>query len=62
MGLFNYENNMWLLTVFGLAGHEPAADWAGMLRFIEAFVPPKVLSAVQCAEPLGGSSPISGPV
>jgi len=53
MALFSYENNTWLLTAVGLAGHEPPADLAGMLRFIEGFTPPEVLSALQCAEPLG---------
>jgi 2-polyprenyl-6-methoxyphenol hydroxylase-like FAD-dependent oxidoreductase len=53
MALFSYEDNTWLLTTVGLAGHEPPADLAGMLRFIEDFTPPAVLSALQCAEPLG---------
>ncbi len=53
MGLFTYENNTWLLTAIGLAGHEPPADLAGMLCFIEGFTPPEVLSALKCAEPLG---------
>jgi hypothetical protein len=53
MALFTYENNTWMLTVIGLMGHEPPADTAGMLSFIEDFTPPEVLSALQCAEPLG---------
>lgn len=53
MALFTYEDNTWLLTAIGLAGHEPPADLAGMLRFIEGFTPPEVLSALRCAEPLG---------
>ncbi len=53
MGLFSYEDNTWLLTAIGLAGCEPPADWAGMLRFIEGFTLPEVLAALRCAEPLG---------
>jgi 2-polyprenyl-6-methoxyphenol hydroxylase-like FAD-dependent oxidoreductase len=53
MGLFTYENNTWLLTVFGMVGREPPADRAGMLQFIEDCAPPHVLSALRCAEPLG---------
>ena len=53
MALFTYENNTWMLTVIGLMGHEPPADTVGMLSFIEDFTPPEVLSALQCAEPVG---------
>lgn len=53
MALFTYENHTWLLTTIGLAGREPPADFAGMLRFIADLTPPEVLSALQCAEPLG---------
>jgi hypothetical protein len=53
MALFSYENSTWMLTVIGLMGHEPPADTAGMLSFIEDFTPPEVMSALQCAEPLG---------
>ncbi len=53
MALFTYEDYTWLLTTIGLAGHEPPADLTGMLRFIEDFTPPEVLSALQCARPLG---------
>jgi 2-polyprenyl-6-methoxyphenol hydroxylase-like FAD-dependent oxidoreductase len=53
MALFTYEDNTWLLTTIGLAGLEPPADLAGMLRFIAHLTPPEVLSALQCAEPLG---------
>ncbi len=53
MALFTYENNTWLLTTVGLAGLEPPDDFAGMLRFIADLTPPEILSALQCAEPLG---------
>jgi hypothetical protein len=65
MALFTYEGNTWLLTRIGLAGLEPPADFAGMLRFIADLTPPEVLSARQCAEPLGewpdiGLHPVDG--
>jgi 2-polyprenyl-6-methoxyphenol hydroxylase-like FAD-dependent oxidoreductase len=53
MALFAYENDTWMLTVFGMVGCEPPADYAGMLRFIEDFTPAHVMSALRCAEPLG---------
>jgi len=53
MGLFSHEGNTWLLTAIGLAGHQPPADLAGMLSFVEDFTPPEVLSALRRAEPLG---------
>jgi 2-polyprenyl-6-methoxyphenol hydroxylase-like FAD-dependent oxidoreductase len=53
MALTAYENNTWMLTVFGMVGREPPADYVGMLRFIEDFTPAHVMSALRCAEPLG---------
>jgi 2-polyprenyl-6-methoxyphenol hydroxylase-like FAD-dependent oxidoreductase len=53
MVLMAYENNTWMLTVFGMVGREPPADLVGMLRFIEDFTPAHVMSALRCAEPLG---------
>ena len=53
MALVAYENNTWMLTVFGMVGREPPADHVGMLRFIEDFTPAHVMSALRCAEPLG---------
>jgi 2-polyprenyl-6-methoxyphenol hydroxylase-like FAD-dependent oxidoreductase len=53
MALLAYENNTWMLTVFGMVGREPPADHVGMLRFIEDFTPAHVMSALRCAEPRG---------
>jgi 2-polyprenyl-6-methoxyphenol hydroxylase-like FAD-dependent oxidoreductase len=53
MALSAYENSSWMLTAVGMAGREPPADQAGMLRFIEDFTPPHVMAALRCAEPLG---------
>jgi 2-polyprenyl-6-methoxyphenol hydroxylase-like FAD-dependent oxidoreductase len=53
MALFAYEDNTWMLTVFGMVGREPPADYVGMLGFVEEFTPAHVMSALRCAEPLG---------
>jgi 2-polyprenyl-6-methoxyphenol hydroxylase-like FAD-dependent oxidoreductase len=53
MALFSYEDNTRMLTAVGLAGREPPAEFDGMLRYIEEFTPPHVMSALRCAEPLG---------
>ena len=35
MFLVGYENDSWIFTVFGMVGHEPPRDLAGMLAFAE---------------------------
>ncbi|MET0897161.1 MAG: 2-polyprenyl-6-methoxyphenol hydroxylase-like oxidoreductase, partial [Mycobacterium sp.] len=54
-GLFltGYENDTWMFTVFGLAGHEPPRDLAGMLSFAEGYCPAHLHAAVRAAEPIG---------
>jgi 2-polyprenyl-6-methoxyphenol hydroxylase-like FAD-dependent oxidoreductase len=52
-GLLHCENDTWMLTVMGVAGHEPPADPAGMCEFVEDFVPAHLLDAVRGAEPIG---------
>ena len=47
------ENNTWMFTAFGMVGHRPPADRAGVLTFVEEFTPAPVVSALRCAEPLG---------
>ena len=51
--LFGYEHDTWIFTVFGMAGHEPPRDFAGMLSFAEDFAPAHLLAAVRTGEPLG---------
>jgi 2-polyprenyl-6-methoxyphenol hydroxylase-like FAD-dependent oxidoreductase len=51
--LNGYEHDTWIFTVFGMVGHEPPRDLAGMLSFAEDYVPAPVLAAVRAAEPLG---------
>lgn len=54
-GLFisRYEDNQWIFCVFGMLGHEPPGDLAGMVRFVEGITPEHILSAVRSAEQLG---------
>ena len=53
MFLLGYENDTWMFTVFGMVGHEPPGDLAGMLSFAQEYGPTHVLAAVRAAEPLG---------
>jgi 2-polyprenyl-6-methoxyphenol hydroxylase-like FAD-dependent oxidoreductase len=52
MGLFAGENDTWLFTVFGYAGHHPAADYGSMVDFAAQFTPPHMVAALRNAEPL----------
>lgn len=52
MLLFGYENDTWMFTVFGMVGHQPPRDLAGMLSFAQDFAPAHVLAAVQAGEPV----------
>ena len=53
MFLFGYENDTWMFTVFGMVGHEPPRDLAGMLSFAQEYAPAHLLAAVRAAEPIG---------
>jgi len=53
MFLFGYEHDTWIFTVFGMVGHEPPRDLAGMLSFAADYAPPHLLAAVRAGEPLG---------
>jgi 2-polyprenyl-6-methoxyphenol hydroxylase-like FAD-dependent oxidoreductase len=53
MFLLGYENDTWMFTVFGMVGHEPPGDFAGMLSFAQEYGPAHVLAAVRAAEPIG---------
>ena len=53
MFLVGYENDTWIFTVFGMVGHEPPGDLAGMLSFAEDYAPAHVLAAIRAAEPIG---------
>ena len=47
------ENGGWLLTLLGYGGHHPPTDPEGRLNFLRGLVPPRVIAAVQEAEPIG---------
>ena len=53
MFLTGYQNDTWMFTVFGMVGHEPPRDLAGMLLFAEEYCPAHLIAAVRAAEPIG---------
>lgn len=56
MFLTGYENDTWMFTVFGMAGHEPPRSLAGMLSFAEGYCPAHLRAAVRAGEPVGAPS------
>jgi 2-polyprenyl-6-methoxyphenol hydroxylase-like FAD-dependent oxidoreductase len=53
MGLLGCENDTWLFTAMGMAGHDVPCSFDGMCALVEEFTPPHTLAAVRAAEPLG---------
>lgn len=53
MFLVGNENDTWVFTVFGMLGHEPPRDLAGMLSFASAYAPAHLLDAIRAGEPIG---------
>ena len=53
MFLAGYENDTWMFTVFGMVGHEPPGDLAGILSFAQEYCPAHVIAAVRAGEPIG---------
>ena len=53
MFLTGYENDTWMFTVFGMVGHEPPRDLAGMLSFAQDYCPAHLIAAMRAAEPIG---------
>jgi 2-polyprenyl-6-methoxyphenol hydroxylase-like FAD-dependent oxidoreductase len=51
--LVGNENDLWVLTLSALAGHDPPTRHAEILRFIGQVAPPDVLAAVRAAQPVG---------
>ncbi len=56
MFLSGYENDTWMFTVFGMAGHQPPRDVAGMLSFAEEYCPAHLCAAIRAAEPIGDAA------
>jgi 2-polyprenyl-6-methoxyphenol hydroxylase-like FAD-dependent oxidoreductase len=52
MFLTGYEHDTWMFTVFGMVGHEPPRDLAGMLTFAQDYAPAHLLAAVRAGEPI----------
>ena len=53
MFLVGNEDNTWVFTVFGMVGHQPPPDFAGMLSFAGEYCPAHLLTALRAAEPIG---------
>jgi 2-polyprenyl-6-methoxyphenol hydroxylase-like FAD-dependent oxidoreductase len=53
MGLFAYEDDTWMFTVSGYAGHHPEPDYDWMIDFAAGFAPRHMVEALRAAEPLG---------
>lgn len=52
MFLTGNENDTWMFTVFGMVGHEPPRDLAGMLSFAQEYCPDHLIAAMRAAEPV----------
>jgi flavin-dependent dehydrogenase len=50
--LFAQEDDQWILTLIGYAGHHPPTDPEGFLAFVDSVAPPDILAAIRDAEPL----------
>jgi 2-polyprenyl-6-methoxyphenol hydroxylase-like FAD-dependent oxidoreductase len=53
LALFAQEDDRWILTLAGYAGHHPPADPDGFLAFAQRLAPAHVFAAISDAEPLG---------
>ena len=52
MALFAQEDDRWILTLAGYAGHHPPTDPDGFLAFAQRLAPAYVFAAISGAEPL----------
>ena len=52
MALFAQEDDRWILTLAGYAGHHPPTDPDGFLAFAQRLAPAHVFTAISDAEPL----------
>jgi 2-polyprenyl-6-methoxyphenol hydroxylase-like FAD-dependent oxidoreductase len=51
MVFIGYENDMWMLTVFGMAGVEPPCEFDEMIAFAAGLAPAHVVAAIRTGEP-----------
>jgi 2-polyprenyl-6-methoxyphenol hydroxylase-like FAD-dependent oxidoreductase len=52
LALFAQEDNRWILTLAGYAGHHPPTDEDGFLAFARSVAPPHVFAAIAAASPV----------
>lgn len=52
MGLFEQENDTWILSASGYAGHHPPTEWPALLAFLRRQVAEPIVTAVEQAERL----------
>ncbi len=52
LGLFAYEDDTWMFTLSGYAGHHPELDYGWMVDHAAGFAPPHMVAALREAEPL----------
>jgi 2-polyprenyl-6-methoxyphenol hydroxylase-like FAD-dependent oxidoreductase len=53
LALFAQEDDRWIVTLAGYAGHHPPTDPDGFLAFAQRLAPAHVFAAISDAEPLG---------
>jgi len=53
LGILHSENDTWMFTVFGIAGHEPRPDLMSMCEVVKDYAPVHLLDAIRAAEPIG---------
>jgi 2-polyprenyl-6-methoxyphenol hydroxylase-like FAD-dependent oxidoreductase len=51
-----YEHGTWILTLFGVGGHNLPEDLPGVIECAAQFAPPFVIAALRAAEPIGALS------
>ena len=56
VGLLAYEQDTWILTLYGVDGYELPDDLAGIIECAAQFAPPFLIAALRAAEPLGAVS------
>jgi len=56
VGLFAYENDTWIMTLIGVAGHPLPDDLAGMIDCVAQFATPSLEAALRAATPVGDVS------
>jgi 2-polyprenyl-6-methoxyphenol hydroxylase-like FAD-dependent oxidoreductase len=52
MALLGYEDDMWMLTVFGVAGYRPPDEFEEMVAVAAGIAPAHLVDAVSAGEPL----------